>query len=48
MNRPDQLVVILYYGSTQPITVLPEVAAHAIAANLAVEVKQPTEPLTRH
>jgi hypothetical protein len=41
-------VWILYFGAVEPVSVLPEVAAQAIAANLAVEVKQPTKPVTRH
>jgi hypothetical protein len=34
-------VWILYYGAVQPVSVLPEHAAHAIAAGLAVEVPAP-------
>jgi hypothetical protein len=44
MNNPYEPVVILYYGSTQPVSVLPAVAAQAISYNLAVEWKPPTEP----
>jgi hypothetical protein len=38
-------VWILYYGAVEPVSVLPEVAAHATAANLAVEVPAPVAKL---
>jgi hypothetical protein len=44
MNFPVyEPVLIIYYGATAPISVLPEVAAMAITAGLAVEYKPPTE-----
>jgi hypothetical protein len=36
-------VLILYFGATAPVSVLPEVAAMAITSGLAVEYKPPTE-----
>jgi hypothetical protein len=35
-------VMIIYFGAVEPVSVLPEVAAAAIGANLAVEYKLPT------
>lgn len=43
MNQPE-LVAILYIGATQPVTVLPEVAAAAIGNGLAVEFKPQPVP----
>ncbi len=44
MIRLDECVLIKYRGALEPISVLPQVAAEAIGAGIAVEVKPESRP----